>query len=55
MIAQCSCHHKYQDKRYGKGMRVHNFGPKANKGNPGWRCTVCGAVKPCKKGDDERK
>lgn len=32
----------YQDKRYGKGMRVHNAGA-AQSGNRVYRCTVCEA------------
>ena len=35
----CVCAHEYQDKRYGKGRRLHN--PAKNKT---WRCTVCGRV-----------
>ena len=34
---KCTCDHKFQDKRYGKGYRVHN--EKAH--NKGYRCTVC--------------
>lgn len=36
-ILRCSCKHKFQDKEYGKGRRVHNktVGDK-------WRCTACG-------------
>ncbi len=37
-ILKCSCQHEYQDKVYGKGMRVHT---KCNKGH---RCTICGNV-----------
>jgi hypothetical protein len=33
---RCTCVHEFQDKRYGKGMRVHN------KMDKGWNCTVCG-------------
>jgi len=40
MIFYCSCEHKDQDKRYGKGRRVHN--PKKN---GEWRCTVCDNIK----------
>ena len=39
MIRRCSCSHEYQDKKYGKGNRVHNPGAK------GYKCTVCGNVK----------
>jgi len=33
---ECVCASEYQDKRYGKGMRLHN--PTKD----GWRCSVCG-------------
>ena len=39
-IRRCTCDHKFQDKRYGKGMRVH-----AIMANTNQRCTVCGSVK----------
>jgi hypothetical protein len=35
---RCSCVHPFQDKRYGKGIRVHNKTDKA------FRCTVCTSV-----------
>ena len=34
-VKKCTCDHVYQDKRFGKGMRLHN------KGLKGWTCTVC--------------
>lgn len=37
-IKKCNCEHKYQDKKYGKRMRVMN--PLID--NKGFRCTVCG-------------
>ncbi len=39
MIKHCNCEHEYQDKKYGKQMRVFN------KGRDKWKCTVCGAIK----------
>jgi len=45
MIKQCTCEHEYQDKRYGKWMRIHNWAPMANNKNGGWRCTVCENIK----------
>ena len=40
MIAKCDCANEYQDKRYGKGRRVHN--PcKLQGGGEGKRCAVC--------------
>lgn len=35
-ILKCSCEHKFQDSRYGKGNRLHTIGTKSNS------CTVCG-------------
>jgi hypothetical protein len=43
MISKCGCDHKYQDEKYGPGMRVHNKCVKKGTSTP-WRCTVCGAV-----------
>ena len=40
-ILPCGCEHEYQDKKYGKGMRVHNFTAKTET----WRCTVCERIK----------
>lgn len=37
IIKKCTCAHEFQDKTYGKGMRVFN---PSEKGKP--RCTVCG-------------
>lgn len=46
ILKPCTCQHEYQDRRYGRGLRVHNAtkGP-ARSGAPGWRCTVCGLEK----------
>jgi hypothetical protein len=47
MIKRCTCKHEYQDKKHGKGKRVHN--PLRSKSPGGkltdWRCTVCGTVR----------
>lgn len=44
MILKCTCEHKYQDKKYGRLMRVHN--PVKGRGDiPDWRCSVCKKVK----------
>lgn len=43
MIHHCNCTNGYQDRRYGKGMRVHNY-PCKNRSNGEYnvaRCTVC--------------
>lgn len=37
-VKRCTCKHDFQDKRYGKSLRLHNRGPN------GQRCTVCGNV-----------
>ena len=42
MIKKCDCESKFQDEKYGKGMRIHN--ERAGK-NGGYRCTVCGKEK----------
>ena len=39
-VMQCSCTSDFQDKEYGKNMRLFNSMGKDDKG--GWRCTVCG-------------
>ena len=38
-ILDCVCASEYQDKRYGKGKRVHN--PCKRPSGVGYRCTVC--------------
>ena len=44
-IKKCNCEHKYQDEKYGKGMRVMNE-LKSKQGVPQeYRCTVCGRVR----------
>lgn len=40
-ILRCNCSHEYQDRRYGKGKRLHNLKTKTI----GRTCTVCGSVK----------
>ena len=39
VILPCSCQSKYQDERYGAGLRVHNVGA------TNASCTVCGVKK----------
>ena len=39
MVKQCSCSSEFQDKTYGKGMRLHNV----KEDGKGGKCTVCGA------------
>ena len=40
-IAQCTCKHDYQDKIYGKNMRLMNTTGTDDKPT-GYRCSVCG-------------
>lgn len=44
MILKCNCSNSYQDKLYGKGMRIHNICSKDPRIKQA-RCTVCGKVK----------
>ncbi len=37
LVAVCTCAHKFQDKEYGSGRRLHNISGKGTKR----RCTVC--------------
>jgi len=40
VLAECTCKNVFQDKMYGRGIRVHN--PITGKdGLPEGRCTVC--------------
>jgi len=41
MIIKCTCTHNFQDKKYGKGMRVCNVLAKTLGKTPEYRCTVC--------------
>lgn len=45
-IKACDCVSPFQDKTYGKGLRVHNR-TKQNSPEPvrRWRCAVCGKEK----------
>ena len=40
-IGHCDCSHEYQDKIYGKGMRVFNNAPSKGSNPKRYRCTVC--------------
>ena len=52
-VKSCVCRSPFQDERYGRGKRLHNYGEKrGNKtgksrfhkpdvGGPGYVCTVC--------------
>jgi len=41
MLLKCDCKSEYQDKAYGKGMRVHNLMAKSPTTEQMARCTVC--------------
>lgn len=45
-ILPCSCKSEYQDKHYGRQMRLHNEAKKKPSNSGGWTCTVCGNTKP---------
>ena len=40
-VKQCNCDSTFQDKTYGKKMRLHNL----REDGKGGTCTVCGAKK----------
>ena len=39
-VEKCKCEHSFQDKEYGKKMRVYNTSEDGKK----LKCTVCGNV-----------
>jgi hypothetical protein len=39
-VMRCTCVHEFQDKEYGKGMRLHTVNQK-DKGKRAAYCTVC--------------
>jgi len=41
VIKQCTCQHKYQDSKYGTGMRVMNQKAKKERQPTVYKCTVC--------------
>ena len=43
VFRRCSCESAFQDKHYGRGIRVFNVGGTIT--NPTYTCTVCGAKK----------
>ena len=44
-VKKCTCKNAYQDKKYGKGMRVMNKLYKGKSGDSKHRCTVCNSEK----------
>lgn len=43
-VMQCTCNSEFQDKTYGKGMRLFNLRDEKKHPNEA-TCTVCGAKK----------
>lgn len=41
MIKPCTCKDEFQDKTYGKGMRVFNYNVNSKEKTVVARCTVC--------------
>lgn len=50
-VLKCSCKSDFQDKTYGKNMRL--FNEIGKDGTGGYRCTVCG--KDSKEGGSKKK
>jgi hypothetical protein len=44
-ILPCGCESEYQDKIYGRKLRLHNETRKKPSADGGWACTVCGKIK----------
>lgn len=40
-LRACTCRHEYQERRYGRWLRVHNLTQKGPGSSQVWRCTVC--------------
>lgn len=40
-VLKCVCESSFQDKTYGKGMRLMNQTSKGNKDKITYRCTIC--------------
>jgi len=40
-ILKCTCSHEFQDKKYGRGRRVHNPTSRGTGSDQVFRCTVC--------------
>jgi len=53
-IKICRCQHEYQDAKYGKYKRVHNWAVNVDSKRGGWRCTVCNDVKSKGAGNELR-
>lgn len=48
-VLPCSCEHEFQDKTYGKGMRLHNVSQGGTKKGIVAYCTVCSPRQPISK------
>lgn len=44
-VRPCTCEHEFQDREYGKGMRLHTEAKTTTPGVVKYRCTVCATVK----------
>lgn len=42
-LMKCACVNKFQEKKYGKNMRIHTITTKDT--TPHYRCTACGFEK----------
>ncbi len=55
MILSCGkCHHTFQDKKHGKGNRVHVPVPQSS-GPPAWKCTICESIRNASHVVDSKK
>lgn len=45
MILKCVCQHEFQDRKYGKSMRVMNSCVVKPQQPQRFRCTVCGSIR----------
>jgi hypothetical protein len=44
-VRPCNCEHTFQDKEYGKGMRLHTEAKGGSVDQVKYRCTVCLSMK----------
>lgn len=52
-VLKCICDHKFQDEKYGRGMRIMNPTGKSDKGDK-YRCTVCGEERTGQRTPDKK-
>jgi len=41
-IVKCTCINDFQDKKYGRKLRIANYCVSSKHQTVPWRCTVCG-------------